>query len=190
MDGISRTVGAALCAFVMCGVASAGALAQEVCVTCQAPKASYNCVLKLPDGASAPPQARRLLQLACIEDIAKRHGHESCGVRRDMVGPCIGETHFLEWGQRESQGSVTKPDETASKPGLADRQQAPVGIAPSVTPQKQPEKVGASEPPKTVVEMAERAGKDSGRQLKEAGDAVGRGINKTWRCITSFFGDC
>jgi len=190
MVGINRTAGAAFCAFVMCGASPAVALAQELCVSCQAPSASYNCVLKLPDGASSPPQARRLLQLACIEDIAKRYGHESCGVRRDMVGPCIGETHFLEWGQRGIQGGVAKPDGADSMPGQANGQPEPAGTVPSAPPQKQPEKGKATEPPKTVVEMAERAGKDSGRQLKEAGDAVGSAVRKTWRCISSFFGDC
>lgn len=160
------------------------AQAQSVCVSCERPDAAYKCVLKLPEGVAAPSRGRKLMQLACIEDIAKRYGHEQCKVRRGVVGPCVGIEHALNIG-----GSATGTPSTAGTPP-ASPPVAGASPPPTAGTGGPPKKNGNSGPPKTVVELAERAGEDSQRQLKKAGKAVEGAMQKTWRCITSFFGNC
>jgi hypothetical protein len=152
--------------------------AQSVCVSCDSPAGSYNCRLDPAVGQSAGKRAQRLLQLACIQDIAKRFGHEACRVRRGAVGPCTGEPYTI---------SLHPPDANAPPSPYQARPATDPGQQRATRPAKPRKK---DDPPKTVVELAEKAGKDSQKQLQKAGKAVGRAVSKTWRCVTSLFGDC
>jgi hypothetical protein len=153
--------------------------AQPVCVVCERPSASYRCLLDPHVPVAEGKKARRLLTLACIQDIAKRYGHESCGVRRGAVGPCIGEDHTITL-TAPNPNAPRSPYEARSTKPPAEQKTAP-------QPTKARKKEG---PPETVAELAEKAGKDSEKQLQKAGKAVGRAVRKTWRCVTSLFGDC
>ncbi len=63
---------------LICTVAT-GATAQEYCVTCTGPDASYRCLI----GGDVPMAARASRgQFLCITEIAKAGGHASCSAAR------------------------------------------------------------------------------------------------------------
>lgn len=108
--------------------------------------------------------------LACMSSIAREGGHESCAIRRGTTS-CEGREHVIA-----GDDEAPKPPRTASK-----------GEAPPAET-RAPEK--ESDEPKTVKELAERAAKGSGEQLRKAGDAVGKASRRTWDCVTSLFSAC
>lgn len=159
-------------------VLTISAQAQSICVSCDNPSATYACRLDAAFGQPEGKQLKRLVRLSCLQDIAKAFGHEVCRVRRGAVGPCTGEPYTIK---------LRRPD--------ADAPPSPYQARPSKEPAQQRAARPAKprrrdDPPKTVVELAEKAGKDSEKQLKKAGKAVGRAVRKTWRCVTSLFGNC
>lgn len=172
-------------AIVIWAGCSAAAHAQNVCVSCVGPPASYNCSLELPKEIAAPQRGKRLLQFACIEDIARRYGHDSCSVRKGAVGPCIGERHVIKLAPGQAGRTASGPATTSQPTPAPVQAESKTG-----TGGKKPPGQAGEAPPRTVVELAERAGKDSQRQLNQAGKVVEGAVKKTWRCITSLFGDC
>jgi hypothetical protein len=166
------------------------ASAQEYCVTCMSPAASYRCIVESKPGAPAPATRAQLL---CITELARSGNHASCSVGRTTTEPCTGETR------------------TVMFTGAANEALPPIGDHPQETAQpRQPAAAGdgqmppespAAEPPKTVEELAKQTVEASGEGLKKAGEAVtdtakstgnavGNAVSKTWKCVTSLFGDC
>ena len=73
-------------------VLAASAGAQEFCVTCASPEASYRCLI----GGEAPMAARSSRgQFLCITELAKAGGHASCSATRGQATPCPGETRTV-----------------------------------------------------------------------------------------------
>ncbi len=160
----------------------ASARAQGICVTCSQPNGAYACDIDGWDKLENLRKGTRMAQIACITDIAKRYGHGECRVRQGMVGPCMGHRHL-----------VSLKAAPASPPqGVATAPLPPANVKP-----RPPGPAPQNQPPRTVVEMAGNAAKDTGKQLEKAGEAVektgkavGGAVSKTWRCITSLFSDC
>lgn len=174
------TVNFAVLTFAITLLAAAASVsAQPVCVVCERPSASYRCLLDPHVAVAEGKKTQRLLTLACIQDIAKRYGHESCGVRRGAVGPCIGEDHTITLAAPNPNAPPSPYQARPTKPPTAHKR--------ADSPTKARKK---DAPPETVAELAEKAGEDSKKQLQKAGKAVGRAVSKTWRCVTSLFGDC
>lgn len=147
-------------------VGSQTAEPRELCVVCSGPDAVYRCRAPQERGEIAPPAP-----LVCMTSIAEKGGHERCAVRRG-TSTCEGQEHVLSGDQGEASTkprTVLKVEEPASEPR-----------APEAGPGE----------PKTVKELAERAAKGSGEQLRKAGDAVGKATRRTWDCVTSLFSAC
>jgi len=179
----------ALCAF------AAAASAQEFCVTCTAPDATYRCVIGGDNVAARSSRG----QLLCITELAQSGHHASCSAGRNTEGTCPGELRTV----------MFPPDAEPTAPPLADtppmspppaipgpyakqpvEARAPNGAHPpevappaGATPAEAPP---PDAPPKTVEEGLKKAGK----AVTDTGNAVGNAMKKTWTCVTSLFGDC
>jgi len=165
---------------LLLGGLSLAAAAQDYCVTCTGPDAKYHCII----GGNASVAARTSRgQMLCITQLAQSGGHASCSVSRTTAEPCVGQVRTVMFPTDEPGTvpvEIPTPPPNAAMPALA----AP----PSPAPQQSP---GA----------AEQIAKDSDNGLKKAGDAVtstventgkaiGHAASKTWKCLSSFFGDC
>ncbi len=149
------------------------AQAQEYCVACSEPEAVYRCVIDNAQPGSSTP-----LQVQCVTAMAKAGGHSGCAIKRATVFDCKGPVKRVPW---------TAGDEV-----------------PQPLPQTKPESARPAdpkEPPKTVLEMADRANKKTAEDMKKAGetvkegaetvgDGVSKATKKTWDCLTSLFSKC
>lgn len=149
------------------------AQAQEYCVACSEPEAVYRCIIE-----GAQPGGAQPLQMLCITAMAKAGGHATCGVKRGTVFQCDGPVKRVPW--------------------VAAGEEIPAPIA---TPRPADKPADPSAPPKTMLELTDRASKKTADDMKKAGDTVkegaqnlGQGIaggaKKTWECLSSLFFKC
>ena len=190
----ATTISTFLVALLLAGLASA-ASAQDYCVTCTGPDAKYHCIV----GGDATMAARSSRgQMLCITQLAQSGGHASCSVSRTTAEPCQGQVKTVMFPAGEPG---TQPVTETLPPATPAPEPLPPG-APA------PQTAGTSQPPDspqqapgTVGEFASKTAQDSADGLKKAGDAVtntvdktgkaiGHAASKTWKCLSSFFGDC
>lgn len=173
-----------------------GATAQEFCVTCKGPDASYRCTI----GGDPPAGARSARgQFLCITEIAKAGGHASCSATRAQDTPCPGPTRTVMFPPGEigppptaEGGTPLAPVSPAPLPPPAP----PVGAVTQPAPHPQPGVAyepppppaapPAEEKPNAVEDLANKTGK----ALNDSGKAVGNAVKKSWDCVTSLFGNC
>jgi hypothetical protein len=176
----ATTISSFLAALLVAGLASAAA-AQDYCVTCTGPDAKYHCVV----GGDASISARTSRgQMLCITQLAQSGGHASCSVSRTTTEPCEGQVKTVMFPAGEPG---TQPVTETLPPVTPEA--LPPG-APPAPAQGTPPPAAPQQAPSTVGEFAEKTAKDTGAGLKKAGDAVGQAASKTWKCLSSFFGDC
>lgn len=144
----------------------------EVCVTCSGPPAIYRCTVDEASKIEGYRHGKRVMELACITELAKAGGHEQCRVRRTGSETCFG-----------LERSVSL---VGSLEALAARAETEVIEEPVDEPQPLVEKPNEPGPPKTVAELARRTADASKKQLEKTGKAVKKG----WGCLTSLFQDC
>jgi hypothetical protein len=170
-----------------------GTLAQEFCVTCASPEASYRCLI----GGEASTASRSSRgQFLCITELAKAGGHASCSATRGQATPCPGETRTVMFtvGDPEASPLETTPMATPPAPvaPLAPGKDiSPVQLPPpgqQQPPTHVPQTTEAPEEPKP--NAVEKFAKKTGEAVTETGEAVGSAMKKTWDCVASLFGDC
>lgn len=178
---------------VICSLASRAA-AQEYCVACSEPNALYRCII---DGAQ--PGGAQSLPMLCVTTMARQGGHATCGVKRGTVFDCNGVIRHIPWAAEAPRGpDAAQPLPWATQPApRAEPAAIPPPAGPSLAPSAQPPPAKPDEPPQTVLEMARRANEDTARQMKKAGETVGKAgetmkqaTKKTWDCLVSFFTKC
>jgi hypothetical protein len=152
------------------------AAAQEACVVCSGPQATYRCSIeKTVDKLSRYGAAgEKALQLVCARELARQGKHEKCAARRDAATSCEGDAREIPL--------ASLIDAYTTPPPVA----APVVAAPAVTAEAPKAADAKQEPPRTMLELAERTGETSKQQLKKVGNAAER----TWTCIASLFEKC
>lgn len=179
---------------VLAGLIAAPAAAQ-VCVACNEPSAAYRCVVD--DPAAAGPAGERAIQFVCVTELARRFGHGTCWVRRDLVPGCdAGEQRVSIGAALAGPPPPLPPAPGADAPSSvagADPAAKPAPLAPPAAP-KPPPDPGV---PQTMEEVARRTAASSGRELEKAGSAlkktgqaVGDVFDLTVTCITSLFQKC
>jgi hypothetical protein len=162
---------AMLAAALALGAGSAAA--QEYCVACSEPDAVYRCIIE-----GAQPGGAQPLQMQCVTAMAKAGGHATCGVRRGTVFQCDGPIKRVPW--------------------IAAGEETPAPIA---TPKPSEKPADPAAPPKTMLELTDRASKKTADDMKKAGetmkegaqnlgDGISSGAKKTWECISSLFFKC
>lgn len=152
---------------------SSMAAAQEYCVRCTEPEAMYRCVI-----ADPRPLPGSSLQLACMTALATDGKHASCTIQRDVtVFQCDAAVKRVTLGPAPTGDAVAPTPQvvTASPPAPSDPNQ----------------------PPRTLLEAAQRAKEATDRQfgttnekMKEAGQATSNFFQKSLRCVGSFFTRC
>lgn len=216
-------------AFALLTLIALPARAGQHCVTCQAPEATYLCEAQNVPGLLAANGG----QLACITELAKRGGHASCSVIRREADRCDGlaPTVLFPGAASDDTGVFTDavppaPPTTTAQPDVQTESDAAASDqftaddqADPVNPEDKKANAKPQGPPKTVVEMADRAYEGSkeglgkagkavgdtaksagkvvtdtaqktGEQIGKAGKAVGNAASKTWKCLTSLFSEC
>jgi len=153
------------------------AVAQTVCVVCEAPAKAYSCsYAPAQPGDSGAGRRERALQMRCITELAQRHGHAQCKVNANAFASCAGEVYML---REQPQAASVPPADPSTAAGSAARPAAPAG----------PANAGEGAP-KTVVELATRAAGATKKQIKESGTVVEHAMRQTWRCVTTLFERC
>jgi hypothetical protein len=171
----ARQIGLALVAYAAL-VASADA--QEYCVTCSAPTATYRCVIE-----GARPGGKQPLQTLCVTAMTKEGSHAACSVKGGTVFDCKGPVKRVSWA-------------AYNDPGAKEAAQEPPKPRPAQSTAPDP-----NQPPRTVEEMAKRASKKTAEQIEKTGenvkdqvDTLGQKMSdstkKTWTCIASLFTRC
>lgn len=197
-------------------LASDAVVAAEFCVSCETPAAHYKCVL--PGPAADPADTR--LKLWCMTELAKAGNHASCSIDRQQQASCDGTIKSIALPPGYTLGPAPTTPETAggnqpSGPQAnAPQQQPTAATAPTppagkpaagvvsgeiIIPKSQRDSASAAKKPApensedaadTASDAAKGAAESAGTALNKAGKAVGNAAQKTWTCITSFFGDC
>lgn len=195
-------------------LASKAVVAAEFCVSCETPDAHYKCVL--PGPAADPSDTR--LKLWCMTELAKAGNHASCSIDRQQQASCDGAIKSIALPPGYTLGPApTTPETTGAsqppaphatppqqQPSAAPAAQASKPAAGGVSGEiiipksQQDSAVAAKKPPPessesaadTAAGAAKGAAESAGTALNKAGKAVGNAAQKTWTCITSFFGDC
>ncbi len=159
------------------------AAALEYCVTCEDPPAMYRCVI---DGSADGPGKDPTASLHCISEMARLGKHATCAVSRAAPFPCPGLTTIVDQPKAFPSAAETEP------PAAHDGAAAPAASEPHPSPENKPAKV-----PHTVEELAGQTVKSSkdglekaGKQIGNAGSAIGSAASKTWNCLTSLFTSC
>ncbi len=160
-------------------------------MTCTGPDVKYHCII----GGDASVAARSSRgQMLCITQLAQNGGHASCSVSRTTTEPCEGQVKTVMFPAGDAGPPMAEMPPPEAPPPAA----VPPGIAPPALTDGAPPPPAAPQPsPSTAGEVA----KDSADGLKKAGDAVtstventgkaiGQAASKTWKCLSSFFGDC
>ena len=195
-------------------LASDAVSAAEFCVSCETPNAHYKCVL--PGPAADPADTR--LKLWCMTELAKAGSHASCSIDRQQQASCDGAIKSIALPPGYMLGPAPTAPETAGgneppapnsippqqQPSAAPAAQASKPAAGGVSGEiiipksQQDSAVAAKKPPPessegaadTATDAAKGAADAAATALNKAGKAVGNAAQKTWTCITSFFGDC
>jgi hypothetical protein len=156
------------------------ARAQEVCVQCDGPLATYRCQIADLDKVGQFRGRDRAIEYVCITELARQGRHDRCRVARDFGNVCLGDQRRLSWSARAN-------DVEAKGAPAPDGAQ---GSSENVESEK-------SGPPRTLVEVArntveqsKKTAKSAGEKIEKAGDAVGGAVKKTWNCLVSFFSVC
>jgi len=154
-----------------------GAAAQEYCVTCTGPDASYRCVIGGDVTASTRSSRGQFL---CITELAKAGGHASCSAARGQATPCAGETRTVMFPADDPGAAPLAEMPPAASPMAPAEGLAPAPMPPPAQQQAQPSAPHDPQAP----------GAAPTDPAEPAGDAVTNSMKKTWKCITSLFGDC
>ncbi len=137
-----------------------GAAAQEFCVTCSGPDATYRCVI----GGEATVAARNSRgQFLCITELAKAGGHKSCSAARGQATPCPGETRTVMFTVGDPGASPLEPLPSDGATGMAPL--APVPIAPPAPQPLPPPGTQQAQPQRAT---ARRYGFSASRQAGRA----------------------
>lgn len=181
-------------------VLSASAVAQEYCVTCTGPEASYRCLI----GGEVPPAVRSSSgQFLCITELAKAGGHASCSAARGQASPCAGETRTVMYSLADPAGPLApgtappaaglSPPPAAGLPPISERELAPVPLPPvdqqTQAPSVAPAETGTA-PAAPKPNMVEDLANKTGKAVSDTGKAVGGAVKKSWDCVASLFGNC
>ncbi|KUO68387.1 MAG: hypothetical protein APF80_15680 [Alphaproteobacteria bacterium BRH_c36] len=185
------------------------AAAQEACVRCDNPFAIYRCQVSDP---SLPANAS--IALICITELAKRNAHATCAVSRATESVCSGELVVVAPAPDAPIPQAHPAGIVAASPAAEPAKSGAFGADPDELPrtdegrQADASPPATNAPPETVEELAKQtaiasqkglnqaggavvdAAKTTGQSIEKAGDAIGSAAKKTWRCISSLFGNC
>ena len=163
--------------------------AADVCVTCTGPAASYSCAVKKADEIEAVAGAKAISKI-CTQVLKRKGSHAACQV---VDGACAGTPITLGWKdvKRALASGDDTPDPPASKSEPAASSPQPPAAVPG--PAARPQNVAPGGSP---VPDPKSATTDTAAPVEPApadptiGDNIKGAAEKTWKCVSSFFGQC
>jgi hypothetical protein len=174
MRVVLRCVAAVAGCLVFDAVASA-VTAQEYCVSCSEPNATYRCVIIDPK-----PGLAQSLQASCLTALARDGRHGRCVIKQ-------GVTVF----------ECDAPVKRVSVSGTEALPAGPAPVGPVVVAPPPPPAPDLTVPPKTMLEAAQRATqatdaqmRASGDKLKDAGNSTASFFKKSLTCLGTLFTKC
>lgn len=164
----------------------------DVCVTCVGPAAVYACAVKKAEQIEALAGAKTLNKI-CAQVLKRKGQHASCEAAD--TASCPGTPTTVGWKEvKEALASgEAEPDKPAkavsstadkaatpspSKTVAKEKAQHPVSSASA-----QPLATPVPKPPAPEVKVPPPEDPSFGEKLKGSAE-------KTWKCVSSFFGDC
>ncbi len=162
-----RFLGTVAAAAAIACLRSTDVSGQEYCVVCSEPAAVYRCQIE-----NVGPLQTQPLKLACISALARDGGHARCAVRGGTVLDCDGPLKRVDVLGKPPAPGTNVPSE-------------PYVVA--TKPKAEPDAAAA---PQTVEDALRRAAKTTGESASQTGAALGKGVSKTWNCLTTFFKSC
>lgn len=184
--GISETMSFIRCILVGLFLAAAAHSAvADICVTCSGPAALYNCSVKNADTIESLAGAKAI-QKICTKVLKRNGQHASCTASE--APSCPGAATTIGWKEvKEALASADEPEAPpAAKPQPPkDPAKAKTAIPPPAQQPNPPAKTVVNEPATAVAPEAAPEHKDETivGNLKGAAE-------KTWGCVSSFFGKC
>jgi hypothetical protein len=159
----ARSFGRVACAAIV--VAPTLVEAQEYCVACNLPNATYRCVI-----VDARPGAATTLQAACLGVLAKAGGHAQCSIKSGVT--------------------VFECDAPVKRVSLADTE--PILLAPPAPPLADPTAPPKTllEVASRAKAAADRQAEKNATDAEAALKATGHFFQKSLTCLTSLFTRC
>lgn len=179
-------------------IATAGTSIAGVCVSCTGPNATYLCTVKNADTIESLAGGKALKKI-CTKVLKRTEQHSSCQILDVPESKCPGVAKTVGWGDVKkaakssddaaakpvappvaAAGPVTPPG-AAQPPGNRGPASAEARPSPEQATATPPPVAGASTAPPKAPPTEDEAG--LGEKLKGAAE-------NTWKCVSSFFGNC
>lgn len=160
-------------------VVGTAASAEELCVTCEGPHATYRCQLDADAAVAASGLADPRARVLCITEIARQGRHETCAAERVTTATCDGPLRIVAVpaapiepapGTAPAAGNATSPAAVAAVQPSVAGSVAPVPVTPGpITPGQAEARSPADAPPRTVQELMAKSGVEAPAGLQQAG---------------------
>jgi hypothetical protein len=174
--------------------ASATTSPAGLCVSCTGPNVTYDCTVKNADSIESLAGDKALRKI-CTKVLKKTEKHASCRVINVPAGKCTGVARTVGWGdvKKAATGGSDAAKATAKPPAATGQDAAK---SPAVGPPA--ETVGeprATAPPAATADAAgphRPSSPDPATPAEEPGlgDKIKGAAQNTWKCVSSFFGNC
>lgn len=167
--------------------------AADVCVTCTGPAASYSCAVKKADKIEALAGAKAINKI-CTQVLKRRGPHAACLV---VDGSCTGTPTTIGW--KDVKEALASGDDTPdppapkSKPAAAPPQPPATAPGPAAGAKERPPNVppgGSPAPDPTSAKSDPAPPVEPAPADPTIGDNIKGAAEKTWKCVSSFFGQC
>ncbi|MDO9383086.1 MAG: hypothetical protein Q7T86_09525 [Hyphomicrobiaceae bacterium] len=170
-------------------VTSASLAAGDVCVTCTGPAASYSCSVKKADEIEALAGAKAINKI-CTQVLKRKGQHAACQV---VDGACAGTPTTIGW--KDVKGALASGDDTPDQPAAKSKAAAtpppPPAAATGASAGAKAQPPDGSTSAKTAPTTPESAPVTEPAPADPSiGDNLKGAAEKTWKCVSTFFGKC
>jgi hypothetical protein len=172
------------------------AAAADVCVTCTGPAASYSCAVKKADEIEALAGAKAINKI-CTQVLRRKGQHAACQV---VDGLCAGTPTSIGW--KDVKEALASGDDTPdppapkSKPAASPPQPPAAAPGPAAGAKVRPQDVppggggGSQAPNPTSAKPDPAPSVEPAPADPTIGDNIKGAAEKTWKCVSTFFGQC
>ena len=170
----------------------------DVCVTCSGPAAAYSCTVKKADQIEALAGANAVNKI-CAQVLKQKGSHKSCTA--ETVGSCPGAATLIGW-KDVKEAIAAGLDDTDKPAATTAPAKKPSTAAKDAPPPQPPAAKAVSPPPAAATADAARATGPAPTAATPTkppppiepepsfADKLKGGADKTWKCVSSFFGEC
>lgn len=165
--------------------ALASPAAADICVSCSGPAATYACTVKKADEIETFAGAKALNKI-CTKVLKRTGGHDSCQVIDSGNGNCPGTAKSIGWREVKDAIAGDESDDTPS-PAAAPAKPAPQPpkVVKPATPE--PKAAGPTVPSDKTADVPPPEKPPADPTVT---DNLKGAAEKTWKCVSSFFGEC